>query len=198
MDAWLDELASAAPAPGGGAAAAVNAAIGAALVSMVCRLTIGKPRYAEHEATMTAALHDAEALRLEALRLAAADAAAFGAVSRAYQLPRDGAERGPAIQAALVGAADVPLRTAALAVQVVDLVERTLAGANVNVISDLAVAAASARSAWTAAAVNVEVNLAALHDAERRTAIANELAASAGTPDRAEAAIATIRARITG
>jgi formiminotetrahydrofolate cyclodeaminase len=192
----MGELASAAPAPGGGAAAAVNAAVGAALVSMVCRLTIGKPRYAEHEPVMTAALRQAEELRAEALRLAAADAEAFAAVSRAYRLPKDSDARSDAIQAALVGAAAVPLRTAAVAAEVIALAERTLAGANVTVISDLAVAAASARAAWEAAAVNVEVNLAAMHDAGRRAEITAELHGTRTAPQQAEATIAAVRARI--
>jgi hypothetical protein len=59
VGAWLRDLASAAPAPGGGAAAAMNAAVGAALVAMVCNLTIGKAGYAEHEQTMTEALAQA-------------------------------------------------------------------------------------------------------------------------------------------
>jgi formiminotetrahydrofolate cyclodeaminase len=200
LDGWLTELASEAPAPGGGAAAAINAAVGAALVSMVCRLTIGKPRYAEHEATMTAALREADELRAEALRLADDDAEAFAAVARAYQLPRHDdaatAERGAAIQAALLGAAAVPLATAGLTAAIVGLVERTLDGANVNVISDLAVAAASARAAWDAAAINVEVNLAGLRDPDDRARLAAELDRSRGVPARAEAAIATVRARI--
>ena len=196
MDRFLDELASAAPAPGGGAAAAVNAAVGAALVSMVCRLTIGKPRYAEHEATMTAALADAERLRASALALAAEDAEAFAAVARAYQLPKDSPGRSPAIQAALVGAADVPLRTAIVAAEVIALADRALAGANVSVISDLAVAAASARAAWTAAAVNVEVNLAVLHDEARKAELAAELSRTADAPAAADATIAAVRERI--
>jgi methenyltetrahydrofolate cyclohydrolase len=48
---WLDALASSAPAPGGGAAAALEAAMAAALLEMVCNLTIGKPAYAEHDET---------------------------------------------------------------------------------------------------------------------------------------------------
>jgi formiminotetrahydrofolate cyclodeaminase len=196
VDRFLDELASAAPAPGGGAAAAVNAAVGAALVSMVCRLTIGKPRYAEHEATMTAALADAERLRASALALAAEDAEAFAAVARAYQLPKDSPGRSPAIQAALVGAADVPLRTAIVAAEVIALADRALAGANVSVISDLAVAAASARAAWTAAAVNVEVNLAVLHDEARKAELAAELSRTADAPAAADATIAAVRERI--
>jgi len=197
---WLDALASDAPAPGGGAAAAMNAAVGAALVSMVCNLTIGKPRYAEHEATMTAALERATTLRADALRLAGEDAEAFEAVTAAYRLPKstddEKAARTAAIQAALVGAADVPLRTAALAAEVVELAGRILDGANVNVLSDVAVAASSARSALEAATINVEINLAALHDAGRREDLARDLAKCASAGPVADRIVATVRERI--
>ena len=75
---WLDELASSAPAPGGGAAAALETAMAAALVEMFCNLTIGKPAYAEHEATISSVRDRATEIRAEALLLAAEDAAAFG------------------------------------------------------------------------------------------------------------------------
>src|SRR5256885_8793056 len=115
MREWLDGLASAAPAPGGGAAAAVQAAVGAALLEMVCNLTIGKPRYAAVADAMTAARVEAAAARAEALELADADAKAFSAVSEAYRLPRDQENRPARIQQALAGAAEGPRRTADLA-----------------------------------------------------------------------------------
>ncbi len=71
---FLEALASGEPVPGGGAAAALQAAVGAALVSMVCNLTIGREKYREHEATMVQTLREAEELRGRALGLAAADA----------------------------------------------------------------------------------------------------------------------------
>lgn len=191
IGSWLDELASAAPAPGGGAGAAMLAAIGAALIAMVCNLTIGKPRYAEHDELMRAALAAAEELRGRAVALAAADAAAFRAVSEAYQ-QRDQV----AIQAALIGAADVPMRTAAVAVAVIDLAGRVLAGANVNVISDIAVAASAARAALEAAAVNVEVNVAAMRDEGRRAALRTELDQHLPSGPVAGSIVAAVRARI--
>jgi methenyltetrahydrofolate cyclohydrolase len=179
LEGFLAAVASAAPAPGGGAAAALQVALGAALVSMVCNLTVGKPRYAEHEQTMVAARAEAERLRVEALALADADARAFTAVTDAYKLPKgtdeEKAARGRAIQQALHGAADVPLRTAAAAAEVVGLCRRILPGGNVNVMSDVGVAAASARAALTAAAINVRVNLAAMTDAAARDAAAGAL-----------------------
>jgi formiminotetrahydrofolate cyclodeaminase len=201
---WLTDLASSAPAPGGGAAAAVDLAVGAALVSMVCNLTIGKPRYAEHEATMQDALARAEAGRRAALELAEQDAVAFGAVSEAYGLPKDSdadkAARRAAIQEALVGAAEVPLLTAERAVEVIDLAAGILDGANVNVVSDVAVAAASARAALVSARINVEINLAALDAGDVHDGLAARLAAADvdGASARADALVEAVRVRIAG
>lgn len=193
MDAWLTELASEAPAPGGGAAAAMNAAVGAALVAMVCRFSAGEPTSAE-------VLVRADALRQEALSLAEQDAVAFGKVAAAYRLPKETDEakraRSAAIQEALVGAAEVPLRVAAVAAEVVGLANRILDGANVNVLADVAVAASSAQAALTAAVVNVEVNLAALHDTGQRSALAAALSAHTGASSAADAIIHSVRERI--
>ncbi|MFJ4098481.1 cyclodeaminase/cyclohydrolase family protein [Amycolatopsis japonica] len=197
---WLDELASKASTPGGGAGAAMNAAVGAALVSMVCNLTIGKPKYAEHEATMTEALAKAEDLRARALGLAADDAAAFDAVVAAYKLPKATDEekqaRTAAIQAALVGAAEVPLRTAALAAEVIDVAASILEGANTNVISDIAVAASSAKSALESGVVNVEVNLASMADEQLRKETEARLAEFTPAAGRADALVAQVRERL--
>lgn len=197
---WLDELASGSSTPGGGAAAAMNAAVGAALISMVCNLTIGRPKYAAYEAGLTTALETAEKLRGQALDLAADDAVAFAAVIAAYQLPKDTdadkQARTAAIQAALVGAAEVPLRTAELAAEVVRLGRAVLPGANVNVISDVAVAASSARAALDSAVVNVEVNLAAITDEAHRAAVRSRLAAPLAAAAEADAVVAEVRERI--
>ena len=199
---WLDALASDAPAPGGGAAAAMNAAIGAALVSMVCNLTIGKPKYAAYAETMTHALAEATELRHRALQLADDDAAAFDAVVAAYKLPKeseeDKQERSAAIQRALVGAAEVPLRTAEVAATVIALAAVIEEGANVNVLSDVAVAAASARAALDSAALNVEVNLASMGDAALRESLAGRLAAHLTARQRADDVVRVVRERISG
>lgn len=177
---WLEDLASASPAPGGGAAAALNVAVGAGLLEMVCNLTIGKPRYAEHQETMVRVLAGAGELRAQALQLADEDAEAFAGVSAAYKMPRDTADekadRTAAIQAALVGAADVPLRTAEAAADVIRLSAEILEGSNVNVVSDVGVAASSARAGLEAAALNVEINLSAMTDPARREEVASRLA----------------------
>ncbi|MFL6073421.1 MAG: cyclodeaminase/cyclohydrolase family protein [Mycobacteriales bacterium] len=194
MREWLDRLASSAPAPGGGAAAAVQAAVGAALLEMVCNLTIGKPRYAAVEEAMTVARAEASAARAEALELADADAEAFGAVSEAYRLPREQEDRPARIQQALVGAAEVPLRTAELATRLIALAGSIRADANQTVVSDVAVAAVSARAALESAVINVEVNLALITDAGVRDRLAGQLAPYPVALGEADAIVAAVRA----
>ena len=200
IGAWLDALASSAPAPGGGAAAALSAAIGAALIEMVCNLTIGRPRYAAHEALMREALARATTLRHRALALAAADARAFGTVTDAYRLPRDTDEqvraRAERIQVALIGATEVPLQTAALAGEVVQLAGRIADGANVHALADVAAAAASARAALETALVNVEANLAALPDRSRSGELRERSTGVATLVAEAERTIRRIRGKV--
>jgi formiminotetrahydrofolate cyclodeaminase len=199
---WLGELASGEPTPGGGAAAALLAATGAALVGMVTELTIGNPRYAEHEVVMVAAQNRAAELRALAMGLADADEMAFGAVIEAYRLPKqtpaEKAGRTAAIQQALGGAARVPLRLAAVAAEIIGLAESILDGANANVRSDVAVAADAARAALTSAAVNVEVNTVALADRDAAAALDAELAGHLTAVAQADAVSAAVRAQIRG
>ena len=84
---FLDALASSAPAPGGGSVAALSGAMGAALVSMVCNLTLGKKKYADVQDDITALVAQSEALRHELADLLEADVEAFTGVSHAYKMP---------------------------------------------------------------------------------------------------------------
>jgi formiminotetrahydrofolate cyclodeaminase len=198
IGSWLEELGSSAPAPGGGAAAALEVAMAAALVEMVCNLTIGKPAFAEHEALMTEARDRCAVLRVQATGLAAEDADAFTAVIAAYRLPKEQEGRGSRIQEALVAAADVPRRTAAAASEVLDLAERIVPGANPNVVSDAAAAAGAARGALQAALVNIDANRASITDASLRAEL-DEVAASIERDlGRADAVFAAARARMAG
>jgi len=190
---WLDALGSSAPTPGGGSAAALLAAIGAGLVEMVANLTIGKARYAAVEPLMVQARDEAVRLRVAALQAAADDERAFDAVAAAYRIPKGDAGRGDAIQTATAAAARPPLRTAELAAAVIVLAERIRDGANVNVLSDVAVAASSARAALESAAINVQVNVAALRDRAVGDALAAELAVHTAAADIATDTIARVR-----
>ncbi len=182
LDDWLDRLASAAPAPGGGAAAALAGALGAALVSMVAHFTVGRPRYAEVEADAQMVLQTSEALRADLTALVAADAQAYQAVAEAYRRPRatasERAERAVAVQSALDTATEVPLRIAESARTTLALAARIAEIGNRTVLTDAGGAALLARAAQRAALLNVHANLAALGNAQRRAAFAERAAAT--------------------
>ena len=175
VGAWLDELGSAAPTPGGGAVAALSTATAAALVEMVGNLTIGRAAYAEHEPQVTAVRDEARSLRRRALEQADEDATAFGALMAAYRLPRGTDDqnntRRAAVQQATEKAAAVPLDVAATAAAVINLASQLPGRSNPNVLSDVGVAAVTAAAAIEAAAVNVDVNLATLTDPAARAAM---------------------------
>jgi formiminotetrahydrofolate cyclodeaminase len=179
---FLEELAARVPAPGGGAAAALHAAQGAALVGMVARYSTGE-KYAEHQETVERIIAESDELRAAALRLAEDDAAAFTAVADAYKLPRDTDEekaaRSAAIAVSLIGAGRPPAAVIALAERVVVLAAELLPVGNPNVISDVAAASEAARAAATTARVNVEINLSGIRDEQARA----ELGAAAGAVD---------------
>jgi formiminotetrahydrofolate cyclodeaminase len=200
IEDWLTDLASELPAPGGGAAAGVNAAMAAALVSMVCNLTIGKPKFAEHEAVMREVLGEAERLRREALQLAEDDAEAFSGVVAAYKLPKSSDEekaaRTAAIQVGLVEAAAVPLAVAKVAAQVIRLSGRILEGSNPNVLSDVAVAASAAKSALESAALNVDINVVAIKEPAERERLASALNEALQSKVQAEAIMQAVAKRI--
>lgn len=198
---WLEELGSAAPAPGGGAAAAMSAGIAAALVEMVCNLTIGRPKFAEHEPRVLAIRDHARELRARALSQIDADAAAFTELMAAYRLPRDSDEqkaaRRSAVQAATRRAAAVPLEVAATAAEVVGLAAQLPGRSNPTVLSDVGVAASSATAALDSAAVNVEVNLATLTDAGAKAELAGELAKHLALAGQARDLVASVRRGIS-
>ncbi|HEY2825001.1 MAG TPA: glutamate formimidoyltransferase [Gemmatimonadales bacterium] len=168
LDGWIDELAGPSPTPGGGSAAALAGALAAALAAMVARLTVGRKAYASVASEFTDMIVEGERLRASLRRLVDEDAAAYGQVSAAYKLPKaSAAEQGrriAAIDAALLGAAAVPLETARQAAAVARLARRAAQAGNRNAVSDAATAALLAETAATAAAYNVEVNVKALSD----------------------------------
>lgn len=165
---FLDELAGSSSTPGGGSAAAVMGAMGAALVSMVCNLTIGKKNYAEVEAEMREVLRQSENLRHRLTGMINDDVAAFNQVMAAYGIPKNSDEekvrRTAAIQEALKRATQVPLSCAKVCFEVMELAKRAAEKGNVNVVSDAGVAVLAACSALKSAALNVYVNTAAIKD----------------------------------
>lgn len=188
IELFLEQLASKQPTPGGGSAAAVMGAQSAALTSMVCNLTIGKPKYAEVEAEMQALLAQAEALRVELIGMIKADVDVFNKLMSCYGLPKasddEKAHRAEQIQIVLKEATLVPLDCARACRKALDLSRIAAEKGNLGVISDAGVAAMAAIGALKSAALNVYINAGGLKDREFAE---NQLAALATLMDGADA-----------
>ncbi|MCK5573109.1 MAG: cyclodeaminase/cyclohydrolase family protein [Bacteroidetes bacterium] len=170
MQAFLDMLASSSPAPGGGSVAALSGALGTALTSMVCHLTVGKKKYAEVEEEMRKVLDQAEALRVQFAELIDKDTAAFNKVMEAYALPKETspqkALRNAAIREATKEATLVPLEVMKHCIDALALAQQVASKGNANAVSDAGVSALMLQSACAGAALNVRINLGGLDDPE--------------------------------
>lgn len=167
-DAFLNELASGEPTPGGGSAAAISGAMAASLVHMVAELTIGRDKFADAQETMTAVRERAAQLKTQLTQLADDDTAAFEAVMRAVRMPKEtadqSAERMSSIQDALHEAIRVPMETARASIRVLDQAQIAAEHGNPNALTDATTGAHLAMAAVRGAALNVEVNLSDFDD----------------------------------
>lgn len=168
LEEFLNDLASASPEPGGGSAAALSGALGASLVAMVCRLTIGRKNYEDVSAGCEKMVGRADELRAELLRQINEDAEAYGKVMAAYQLPKETeqekAARTGAIQTALKGAVEVPLKVAQECDEILKMSEFVATKGNKNAASDGGAGALMASAGLRAALLNVEINLGLIQD----------------------------------
>lgn len=165
---FVEKLASDAPAPGGGSAAALSGALGAGLVSMVCRLTVGKEKYAEFEGLAQTTLKKSDALMHSLLEGIQKDTNAFDGVMEAFGMPKateeQKAARSAAIQAAYRVAIASPEATAKDCLEVIRLAFALLNKSNANAASDLSVGAMQAYAGLKGALDNVQINLPAMKD----------------------------------
>lgn len=195
---FLSRLAARTSAPGGGAAGALHAAQAAALIAMVARYSDGPRRDPAVVGRIRVA---ADGLIDEALGLAEADAAAFGKVAVAYQLPtgtpaqRD--ERSAAIADAMAGASRPPADLVAASVRLACLAEEMLPAVNRNVISDLAAAAAAITAAAATARVTIEANLAVITDGQLRNELDGAAVLADEVIDRASRLINAVREELS-
>ncbi len=170
IDVFLNELASRQATPGGGSAAAVMGAQAAALISMVCNLTIGKPKYAEVEADMIRLLSQSEDLRAQLTAMIKADVEVFDQLMACYGLPKDTdqqkAARSVQIQAVLKAATLVPLDCARACAKTIELSRIAAEKGNTGVISDAGVAVMCGYGALKSAALNVYINAGSIKDRE--------------------------------
>lgn len=153
---YLDDLAAKLSVPGGGSAAALNASLGAALISMVVNFTLGKPRYAKYEAELKKISEKSDRLRKEFLNLVDLDAMAYKSKN-------------------LRDALDIPFKVCRLCLEGIKLCPPLITKSNVNLISDVAVAAILLESAFASAYFNVEINLKSLGDKKLTQAVRKEL-----------------------
>jgi glutamate formiminotransferase/formiminotetrahydrofolate cyclodeaminase len=165
---FLDELASSSPAPGGGSVAALAGAIGSALTSMVCNLTIGKKRYADVQEEIQSVLRQSEKLRQELTLLIDKDTEAFNGVMAALAMPKateeEQSRRSSLIQEATKRATLVPLSVMGLCERALALTRVVAEKGNKNSTSDAGVAALMLQSACSSAGLNVRINLTSLND----------------------------------
>ncbi|MCA8914517.1 MAG: cyclodeaminase/cyclohydrolase family protein [Planctomycetes bacterium] len=170
ISSFAADLASAAPTPGGGAAAAVLGTTGIALGEMVGNLTIGKKKYAEVEGQVKEAMNQLTPTREPMLAMFEKDAMAFDAFGAAMKLPKDTdeqkAERTRVMQEALKGATLSPDATAELGVKAFRQVYEIARIGNKHAISDCGCGALALFASINAAVLNMYINLPGIKDTE--------------------------------
>ena len=165
---YLDDLASALPAPGGGSTAALSGAMGAALASMVCSITLGKDAYADVRQEIEELLRKTESLRDRFQQLMQEDIEAYGHLATSYKLPRETSEersyRTVMLQKQLRQAALVPLEVVENAAELIKSCQRIAEIGSVNVLSDVETGAILASCSGKGAAIMVHINVRSLKD----------------------------------
>ena len=165
---FMDKLASKSPEPGGGSVAALTGALGAALVSMVGNLTLGKEKYKDVQPQIEQLLRESEKLRAEMQDLIQKDTEAYGALSAVYKMPKDTdvekAARSATMQDALKKACQVPFEIGLKSLELARLSERAAGVGNVGAVSDAGVAVLLAQACAQSAALNVKINVNSIKD----------------------------------
>lgn len=182
LQVYLDDLASSKATPGGGSAAALTGALGAALVCMVARLTLGKDGYAEVQQEVEELLQRTEGLRVRFQQLMQEDIEAYGRLSDCFKMPRETDEqravRSAAIQARLLDAALVPLDMVERSAELLRYCQRIAEIGNATVLGDVAAGSMLASSAGAGAAWMVRANLRAMKDLEQVNVLGDRLSAA--------------------
>jgi glutamate formiminotransferase/formiminotetrahydrofolate cyclodeaminase len=202
LGGFVASVAAPTPAPGGGSIAAHAGALAAALAQMVAGLTIGKKKYSGVESEMKQIALQAAALVTELSSLVPRDAAAYSAVMTAYKLPgeteADAANKKQAVDAVLLGAAEVPLETARACVRVMELAAAVAARGNSNAVSDAGVAALLAEAACKGATYNVRINVNALDQKSKGARLVEECGRLLALADERAGAVRTLVERAIG
>lgn len=161
---FVEVLASDAPAPGGGGAAALVGAIGTALGNMVGSLTVGKKKYADVEAELLALKARCNALQTELLDQVEADEQGFVPLAKAYGIPKDNPSREAVLEDATLTACAVPVHIIELCCQALEAIAVFAAKGSRLAVSDAGCAAVCVKAALQAASLNVFINTRTLQD----------------------------------
>ena len=173
---FVEVLASSAPAPGGGGAAALVGAIGTALGNMVGSLTVGKKKYDDVEAEIIALKEKCDALQTELLDQVEADDKGFVPLAKAYGIPKDDPNRDAILEEATITACAVPMHIMELCCQALEYVAVFAAKGSRLAVSDAGCAAVCCKAGLQAASLNVFINTKSLKNrtvAEEMNAKAN-------------------------
>ena len=157
-------LASKAPVPGGGGAAALVGALGTALCSMVGNLTVGRKKYAQYEADVKRMLEKGAAVQARLLELVDKDAEAFEPLSRAYSIPKDDPKHDETLEAATKFACVAPVEMMKSCCEAIELLEEMLEKGSVTLVSDVGCGALCCAAALESASMNIFVNTKTLLD----------------------------------
>ncbi|WP_102398963.1 cyclodeaminase/cyclohydrolase family protein [Haloimpatiens massiliensis] len=165
---FAEVLASKEPVPGGGGAAALVGAIGTALGSMVCNLTIGKKKYAQYEEEIKGILSEAGEIQRELLKMIDDDAENFLPLSKAYGMKKDTEEerklKEETLEKALKQACEVPVSIVKKAYEAIKLHENLVNKCSKLAISDVGVGVQCLRAAIISAQLNVIININSIKD----------------------------------
>ncbi len=176
---FLDELASNSPTPGGGSVAALAGALGAALISMVGNLTVGKKKYKDVEEDIKKIISSSEKLRYELSQLIEEDVKVFNNFMSTYKMPKETEDekkvRAEKIQESLIEAAKVPLKVAYKCLDILSLSKEVAEKGNINVVSDAGVAVLMAEAALESAILNVKINLGMIKDEKVRAELSSSI-----------------------
>ena len=155
---FVSVLASDAPAPGGGGAAALVGAIGTALGNMVGSLTVGKKKYADVEAEIIELKGKCDALQTQLLNQVEADEVNFLPLAKAYGIPKDDPNRDKVMEEATIIACSTPMKIMELCCEAIDHIAVFAAKGSRLAVSDAGCGAVCCKAALQAASLNVFIN----------------------------------------
>ena len=173
-NAFMEQLASSSPVPGGGGASALAGAIGMALGNMVGSLTVGKKKYADVEEEIISLNEEAAKLRIDLLEAIDKDAQAFEPLSKAYSIPKDNPDRANIMESALLKASEAPLEIMRTCAKALELIRKYADKGSRLAVSDAGVGAALCKAAICGASLNVFINTKSMSNRAMAEKLENE------------------------